>query len=56
MEQPTLYEVLFEGKKLHICENCLNEGICEKIKDILPMDNTGQCEMWEDKENELYSF
>lgn len=51
MKGPSLYEVLFEGKKIHICENCLHEGICEYISDILPIDNSGQCEMWEDKEN-----
>lgn len=46
----SLYEVVIEGKKEHICENCIHEDICEAYRDVAPMDDSGECEIWEEKE------
>ena len=51
MSKLSLYEVMFEGKKEHTCENCIHEDICEAYSDVAPMDD-GECEIWEDKEEQ----
>ena len=53
MSKLSLYEVMFEGKKEHICENCIHEDVCEAYSDVAPMDDSGECEIWEEKEEEL---
>lgn len=40
-----------KGKKEHTCENCIHEDICEAYSDVAPMDDSGECETWEDKED-----
>ena len=50
MSKFSLYEVMFEGKKEHICDNCIHEDICEEYSNVAPMDDSGECEIFEDKE------
>ena len=49
MSKLSLYDVVIEGKKEHVCSNCIHEDICEAYSDVTPMDNIGECELWEDK-------
>ena len=51
MSKFSLYEVMFEGKKEHTCENCIHEDICEAYSNVAPMDDSGDCETWEEKED-----
>lgn len=51
MSKLSLYDVVIEGKKEHTCENCIHEDGCEAYSDVVPMDDSGECEIWEDKED-----
>lgn len=51
MEIVTLYEVMFEGKKEHTCENCIHFDLCESefpFSSAKPDDPA--CEDYEEKE------
>ena len=54
MSKLSLYEVVFEGKKEHICENCIHFDLCESefsFSNAKPNDTA--CEDYEEEEDEL---
>lgn len=40
-----------KDKKEHTCEKCIHEDVCEAYSDVVQMDDSGECEIWEDKED-----
>lgn len=49
MSKLSLYEFMFEGKKEHTCENCINEDVCAGEC----MDKDGDCKVFKGKEERI---